>query len=152
MTVTGKGIGIGVGVVIETREVLAMLILEILGVLADVIDATKKMEEITGIPTPNEIDQLAWVMIVGRNRGTTVGKIIEMTEWEAVVGDGAMIEIVAEEVEEEEVKSTGQFPLPEMNDWRWSYSALVILGLILANMRISQLRLQETTYHHTSHL
>lgn len=132
--------------VIETRGVLATLILRTLGASVGAIGAVRKMEEIIDTPLPNAIDQLA-AMIAGRSLLEMIaGKTTEMTEWAAE--DGATTE-AAEAVE---AKSTGRSPLPGMSDWSWSCLALAILGSILANMRISQLRLPERTYHHTSHL
>ena len=139
-------IEIEVGAVIETRGVLATLILRTSGASVGAIGAVRKMEEIIDTPTPNAIDQLA-AMIAGRNLLEMIaGKITEMTEW--AEEDGATTE--AEEAVE--ARSTGRSPLPGMSDWSWSCSALAILGSILANMRISQLRLPVRTYHHTSHL
>lgn len=143
VTAKGKGTEIGAGV-LGIRGVPATSISRTLGASADAAGAIRRMEGIIGIPTPTAIGQLVPATIVGRNRETIVGKRIEMTEWAV---DGATIEAV-----EEEEKSTGRSPLPGMNDWRWSYSALEILGSILANTRISQLRLPERIYRHTSHL
>jgi len=146
---TEKGIMIGIGAeaVIETRGALATSISRTSGASVGAIDAVRKMEGIIDIPTPNAIDQLA-ATIAGRSLlEMTVGKRIEMTEWVAVE-DGAMTEAA----EVAEARSTGQSPLPGMSDWSWSCLALAILGSILANMRISQLRLPERVYHHTSHL
>lgn len=111
----------------------------------------KKMEEIIDMAiltvTESEIAKLILEMIVGRiNLETIAGKTAEtITEW---VVDGRTIEREVEQT----LKSTGQFPLPEMSDWRWSYLVLAILALTLVNMRISQLRLPGITYLHTSHL
>lgn len=136
-------------VLIETHEVLATSISRTLGASAGATGAVKKMEGITDIPILSAIDQLV-VMIAGRSLLEMIaGKRIEMTGWEIVAEDGATIE-VAEAAEE--TRSTGRFRLPEMNDWSWSCLVLAILGLILANTRISQLRLLEITYRHTSHL
>jgi hypothetical protein len=143
-----KGIetGIGVEVAIVIREVPVTLILQILGVLVGAAGAIKKMGEIIDIPTLSAIDQLA-VTIVGKNLAEMiVGKITEMTGWEAVE-DGTK-----EVAEAEEAKLIGQSLPPEMNDWSWNCLVLVILESILANMRISQSRLPVRTYHHTSHL
>lgn len=132
-------------VVTETHEVLVTSILQILEVSADEIDAVKKMEGIIDIQTPIAIDQLA--MIAGRSREMIVGKKTGTTELAEVAEDGTI-----EAAEAGEVRLTGPSPLPEMSDWSWSYSELVILGSILVNTRISQLRPQEKTYRHTSHL
>lgn len=134
--------------VIETRGVLATSISRTSGASVGAIGAVRRMEGIIDTPTPNAIDQLA-ATIAGRSLLEMIaGKIPEMTEWVAA-GDGATTEVAEAAAE---AKSTGQSPLPGMNDWRWSCLALAILGSILANTRISQLRLPERTYHHTSHL
>lgn len=133
-------------VVIENHEVLATSISRTLGASAGAIGAVRKMEEISEIPILSAIDQLV-VMIAGRNLLEMIaGKTIGMTGW--VAADGR---IEAAEAAEE-ARSTGRFRLTGMNDWSWSCLVLAILGLILANMRISQLRLPEKTYRHTSHL
>lgn len=144
---TAIGTEIGPEVVTGTRGVPATSISRTSGV-SGATGAVRRMEGIIiGIPTPNAIGQLVPEMIAGRSRRETIaGQRAGMTEWAAVV-DGATIEAV-----EEEAKSTGRSPLPETSDWRWSCLALEILGSILANTRISQLRLPETTYRHTSHL
>jgi len=141
---TEKGIVTVIGVeevLIEIHEVLATLISRTLEALVDVTGAAKKMEETIDM---SAIGQLV-AMIAGRNRETIAGKRLEMTEWE-VAEDGTI-----EAAEVDEVKLTGLSPLPEMRDWSWSCLVLAILGSILANMRISRLRLLERTYHHTSH-
>jgi len=140
-------IEIGAEAVIETRGVLATSISRTSGASVGAIGAVRKMEGIIDTPTPSAIDQLA-ATIAGRSLLEMIaGQTTEMTEWEAVE-DGA----TTEAAEAAEVKSTGQSLLPGMSDWSWNCSALVILGSILANTRISQLRLPERTYHHTSHL
>lgn len=145
MTVKEIATATEIEVVIETRAVLVTSILQILEASAAEIDAIKKMEGIIDIPIPIVNDQLAMIagrsleMIVGKKTGTT-------TEWE-VAEDGTI-----EAAEAGEVRLIGPSPLPEMSDWSWSYSALVILESILVNTRISQLRPQEKTYRHTSHL
>lgn len=140
---TEKGTAIGVEeVLIEIREVLVTLILQTLGALVDVIGAARKMEEIIDMPT-NVNGQLV-ATIAGRSLEMIAGKRLEMIEWE-VAEDGTI------EAAEDETKLTGLSPLPEMRDWSWSCLVLAILGSILVNMRISQLKLLETTYHHTSH-
>lgn len=146
----GTGTEIEVEAVIESHEVLATPISRTLGASAGAVGAVRKMEGISDIPILSAIDQLV-VMIAGRSLLEMIaGKRIEMTGWVvAAAEDGATIE-VAEEAEE--ARSTGRSRLPEMNDWSWSCLVLAILGLILANMRISQLRLPGKTYRHTSHL
>lgn len=144
-----KGTEIGVEVVlIESHEVLATSISRTLGASAGAAGAVKKMEGISDIPILSAIEQLV-VMIAGRSLLEMIaGKRIELTGWEVVAEDGATIEVAGAE----EARSTGRFPLPRTNDWSWSCLVLAILGLILANTRISQLRLLEKTYRHTSHL
>lgn len=157
--VKGKGIEIVIGeeVVLPTEiHDPVMSTLEISGILVGATDVVpiKKMEEIIDMPiltvteSESEIAKLILEMIVGRiNLETIAGKRAEtITEW--VVVDGRTIEREVEQT----LKSTGQFPLPEMSDWRWSYLVVAILALTLVNMRISQLRLLGITYLHTSHL
>lgn len=140
-------IEIEAGVVIETRGVLAMSISRTSGASAGATGAIWRMGEIIDTPIPSAIDQLV-ATIAGRSPfEMTAGKRTEMTEWVAAEG-GAMTEVG----EVAEAKSTGRSPLPGTSDWSWSCLALAILGSILANTRISQLRLPERTYHHTSHL
>lgn len=144
-TMRGTVIEIGAGAVIETREVLATSISRTSGASVGAVDAVRKMEEISDTPIPSAIDQLA-ATIAGRSLLEMIaGKTLEMTEWAAE--DGATTEAA-----EAEAKSTGRSPLPGTSDWSWSCLVLAILGSILANMRISQLRLLERSYHHTSHL
>lgn len=156
--VKGKGIEIVIGEeVVQPTEIRALVMstLEISGILVGATDVVpiKKMEEIIDMPiltvteSESEIAKLILEMIVGRiNLETIAGKRAEtITEW---VVDGRTIEREVEQT----LKSTGQFPLPEMSDWRWSYLVAAILALTLVNMRISQLRLLGITYLHTSHL
>lgn len=149
MIARGKETGVEVDhQAIEIHEVHVMLISATLETMVDVTDEVqpKKMEEIIDIPIPSAIDlviaRLAPAMIVGQILGITVGQRQDKTildqEVAAVLVDGR--------------KLTGRFLLPEMSDWRWNYLALVILVLTLVNMRISQLRLLETIFLHTSHL
>lgn len=156
MIVKGKGKEIvieeEVVQVIEIRA-LVMSILEISEILVGALDVVpiKKMEEIIDIPIQTvseiEIARLTLEMIVGKNLETIAGQTTEtIIEWEAV--DGRTTEKEVGRI----LKSTGQYPLPEMSDWRWNYLVLEILALILVNMRISQLRLLGITYLHTSHL
>lgn len=163
VNVRGSAIAIGEGAVVALMVhperhrvvVLAMSILEILETLVDAIDvaALKRMEETSDTPLGNASERgsapLAPATIAGKSlEHLTVGQRLETTiEWLVPV-NGRKRGREAEET----LKSTGQFPLPEMNVWRWICLVLAILALTLVNMRISQLTLLETTYLHTSHL
>lgn len=151
MIARGKETGVGVDhQIIEIHEVLVMLTSATLEIMVGVTDEVqpKKTEEIIDTTIPSAIDlviaRLAPSMIVGQSLGITVGQR----------QDNPIIdqEVVVAAVLIDGRKLTGRFLLLEMSDWRWNYLALVIPVLTLVNMRISQLRLLETIYLHTSHL
>lgn len=152
LTVIATGQGVVV-LAIETRELLAMSTLGISEASVGAIDVAplKRMDEITDIPIPSANERgtarLAPAMIVGQSLvETAVGQRLRTTiEW-AAAEDGRTTEMA-----EETQRSIGRFPLLETNDWRWNCLVLGILVLTSVNMRISQSRLLEITYLHTSH-